>query len=77
VKNGEKAKGIIPKMNEFFKGSFLQDFDTEKLAFKKFYWTHCIKCPGNIRKRKHEGTSLEACAEKHLLKEINISLILR
>ena len=72
AKRGELTKGIIPKMEVFFRKGFLKNFDTEKRAFEKFYWTHYLKCPGNIRKRKRKGTDLKACAEKYLLKEINI-----
>jgi len=76
-----KSKGIVPLMDEMFGGEFLKDFNPEDAhyPFRKFYWTHFIKCPGNIRMKKSqmketsflEGRlSVNACANKHLCKEV-------
>lgn len=36
----------------------------------KYYWTHYIKCHGQIRKKGINERNKNACAEKHLIKEI-------
>jgi len=66
--------GIIPKIDELFDGKFLEDFDTGSMSFNEFYWTHFIKCPGNLRNRsfEHRGLVLNVCADTFLLKEIQI-----
>jgi len=76
VKEGKRKIGIIPKINELFNGRFLEDFDTENMSFGKFYWTHFIKCPGNLRNRNFERYALDLniCAESFLPKEIKVLL---
>jgi uracil-DNA glycosylase family 4 len=72
VKERKRKIGIIPKIDYLFSGSFLKDFSTKDLAFGKFYWTHFIKCPGNLRNRNFElrGLNLDICAENFLSREI-------
>jgi len=74
VKSGKEKTGILPIINELFSGEFLRDFDTENKIFKRFYWTHFIKCPGNIRKRRFnlKGINYNICADTFLLKEIRV-----
>ncbi|MEM3565190.1 MAG: hypothetical protein QXR19_18320, partial [Candidatus Jordarchaeaceae archaeon] len=69
-----KDSGIIPKIDELFNGRFLEDFDTENMSFRKFYWTHFIKCPGNLRNSNfgRNAPKLNICADKLLLKEIKV-----
>jgi len=68
-----KPHGIARGINEMFNGAFLTDFDEKNKGFNKFYWAHCIKCPGNVR-RKNEFHVIDsvrhACADKWLLDEI-------
>lgn len=40
----------------------------------KLYWTHYIKCFGNIRQEKHKGINLRACADHWLPEEIKRTL---
>jgi uracil-DNA glycosylase len=72
TKEGGRRIGIIPKINMLFDGKFLDDFDVEDMSFNKYYWTHFIKCPGNVRSLNFErrGLALNICAETFLLKEI-------
>lgn len=74
VKEGKKRTGIIHKIDELFNGRFLEDFDAENMSFHKFYWTHFIKCPGNLRDKnfKRHKLKLDICAEMFLLKEIQV-----
>lgn len=73
IKEG-KIRGvtIIQKIDELFNGKFLEDFDVEEMSFRDFYWTHFIKCPGNLRNKffERKGLNLEFCAEKFLTREI-------
>jgi hypothetical protein len=72
AKEKKKRIGIIPKINDLFDGKFLQDFDINAMSFNRFYWTHFIKCPGNLRDRNFKGRGVvkEVCADTFLLKEI-------
>jgi len=74
AKEGRRKIGIIPKIDELFDGKFLEDFNVENMSFNEFYWTHFIKCPGNLRNRSFEyrGLALNVCADTFLLKEIQI-----
>lgn len=60
---------VIDFIDKLFNHEFLNDFDEKEKKFKKFYWTHFIKCPGNIRK-SDKKRNLQACANKWLSKEI-------
>ncbi|NWG11276.1 hypothetical protein HXY33_05975 [Candidatus Bathyarchaeota archaeon] len=44
------------------------------MSFHKFYWTHFIKCPGNLRNKafKLSGLNQKICADTFLLKEIQV-----
>ena len=79
VKRGRWRRGVIPRIDEVFSGRFLGDFDENRKCFNRFYWTHFIKCPGNVRKpvkekEKEECEKLDenACADKFLVKEISV-----
>lgn len=70
-KRTNKRIGIIPSLETFFEkiGGFLNNLVEEERAFKNIYWTHYIKCPGNIRTKK-TTVNLKSCAERWLIKEI-------
>jgi uracil-DNA glycosylase family 4 len=74
IKENKKGVTIIPKIDELFDKEFLKDFDVQEMSFRNFYWTHFIKCPGNLRNRAFErrGLNLEICAEIFLTKEIRV-----
>jgi len=63
----ESLKGIPDALNNLFDGSFYKGIKN-----KGIYWTHFIKCPGKIRRKRREGEKLnkDACANKFLAKEI-------
>jgi uracil-DNA glycosylase len=71
---GVSRIGIIPKIDDLFHGKFLEDFDAEHMSFSRFYWTHYIKCPGNLRNQKFKlrGLNLDVCADTFLLKEVDV-----
>jgi len=73
-KNGKVDRYTIPNINRTLYGRFLQDFDDRKCAFSKFYWTHFIKCPGDLRNKKKrfnvKGLDYDACANAFLTDEI-------
>jgi hypothetical protein len=77
TKEGGRRIGIIPKINMLFDGKFLDDFDAEGMSFNKYYWTHFIKCPGNVRSLKFErrGLVLTGRSLKMLLKLVPMHLI--
>jgi hypothetical protein len=71
----KKCKGTIHSVDKILYGKLLQDFDESACHFKMFYWTHFIKCPGNLRDRKRfelARLDLEACADNFLGHEIRI-----
>ena len=70
-KQTNTRKGIIPALEDFFNslGGFLSNLDEEQRGFRRIYWTHFIKCPGEIRK-KRTNVDLQACAKKWLIKEL-------
>ena len=75
AKKGNRKKGIILRIDKLFNGRFLEDFDTDERVFHKFYWTHFIKCPGNLRNRNFDLSSRmdkDICAETFLPKEIQV-----
>lgn len=70
-KQTNSRKGIIPTLEKFFKsmGGFLNDLDEDQGGFQRIYWTHFLKCPGVIRKKKATA-DLQACANKWLIEEL-------
>jgi len=75
AKEKQRKKGIIHKIDEFFDFKLLKDFDSKNRTFTNYYWTHYIKCPGNIRKKKVfqcSGLDKHICAETFLLQEIKV-----
>ena len=77
LKNAKKGKGLQKNtaswgINDILNGKFLEDFNAEKKCFNRFYWTHYIKCPGNLRNKNFnkEGLKEDSCAEKWLMEEI-------
>ena len=68
--------GTAPIIDEMFGGGFLRDCNPKDIRhpFRKLYWTHFIKCPGNIRQRRKfpekRYLNKNACADRHLCKEI-------
>jgi len=76
--NEENLRGVPAALDALFEGKFYR-----AIKKKELYWTHFIKCPGTIRKRKEEretGPSglrtedqklnIDACAEHFLRREI-------
>ena len=72
VKCGRWRRGVIPEIDRLFSGRFLGDFDEDKRCFNRFYWTHFIKCPGNVRLRRLRKLNMDACADRFLLEEIRV-----
>lgn len=73
IKQG-RTRGIANRIDDMFEGALLADFDEGTGSFDEFYWTHFIKCPGNIRRKREFGTgplNANACADKWLLEEIS------
>jgi len=60
---------VINSINSLFSRKFLNDFDAKEKVFRKFYWTHFIKCPGNLRESRRKS-DLDACSGYWLPKEI-------
>ncbi len=59
-----KRSGIAPKINDMLRGELLSDFDKRHGRFNDFYWTHFIKCPGQLRRKRAFGGGpliVEAC----------------
>jgi hypothetical protein len=58
----------------YARGALFSDFNEQDGRFTDFYWTHFIKCPGQLRqKRKFGGRGRlreGACADRWLLAEI-------
>jgi len=71
---GGKKSGIVPRINELFHGKFLKDFENNEMSFREFYWTHFIKCAGNLRSGVFElkGLDKNICADTFLSKEIRV-----
>jgi len=53
------------KLREFLGEEFSESIKTRS---GEYYWTHYIKCPGQVRRKK--GIRENACADTHLVKEI-------
>lgn len=61
--------GLIPKrLVELLGPEFRENVEKET---GKFYWTHFIKCPGNIRIKGVNKKSIDVCADAYLEREIN------
>jgi hypothetical protein len=66
--------GIAERIDGMLGGALFSDFNEQDGRFTDFYWTHFIKCPGQLRqKRKFGGRGRlreGACADRWLLAEI-------
>lgn len=74
-KEKRARKDTISSIDGILYGKFLQDFDESAGRFKRFYWTHFLKCPGNLRdggKFNLVRLDLNACADRFLGDEIRI-----
>ena len=60
--------------DDMFARKLLLDFDEKRKCFKKFYWTHFIKCPGRFRDKGGDfnvrRVNHNVCAKRFLLDEI-------
>jgi len=74
-KKEKKGRDTILSIDKILYGKFLEDFDENERAFRRFYWTHFIKCPGDLRNKKdfeRSGLNPDACANQFLTEEISV-----
>jgi len=63
-----EEKGVPGELKKYLRDEFTNSI---KHGGRKYYWTHLIKCPGQIReKRENEKVDKEVCANTYLLEEI-------
>jgi len=62
------------KMDKIFSGRLSSDFDRNSQAFHSIYWTHFVKCSGQLRYWKEYTVKnkprFNACADKFLFDEL-------